>query len=251
MININPLKFFGNWFEGHALDLHTISSTFLGYDGFGHKVFENKYSDLGSLLYKLKYKQDQNVLIDIVEVAIHFINNRWKDIIMKVFIGGSRKISRLNKEIKIRIDNLIKSNSIILIGDANGVDKSIQAYLQLKNYPNVYIYCVNNTCRNNLGDWEVRNIRYDSFKKDYKYYSSKDIKMANETDFGFMIWDGESKGTLNNMINLIRQNKKVLLYFSPKKAFYNISNFTDLNSVCPKFHNQNSEIVPNLFSELQ
>lgn len=166
---------------------------------------------------------------------------------MKVFIGGSRKISRINQDIKIRIDNLIKSNSIILIGDANGVDKSIQAYLKSKNYQIVYIYCVNNECRNNLGGWDVRYTRYDSSKKDYQYFSSKDIKMANETEFGFMIWDGESKGTLNNIINLIRQNKKILLYFSPKKAFYNISNFTDLNSVFPKFHNLGSEIVPKLF----
>ncbi len=170
---------------------------------------------------------------------------------MKVFIGGSRKISRINQDIKIRIDNIINSNSTILIGDANGVDKSIQAYLKSINYQNVYIYCINNECRNNLGDWEVKYIRYDSIKKDYKYYSAKDIKMANDTDFGFMIWDGDSKGTLNNIINLIRQNKKILLYFSPKKTFYNISNFTDLNSIFPKFHNLSSEIVPKLFSELQ
>lgn len=170
---------------------------------------------------------------------------------MKVFIGGSRKISKINREIKIRIDNLIKSNSTILIGDANGVDKSIQAYLKSKNYQSVYIYCVNYECRNNLGGWDVRYTRYESYKKDYKYYSSKDVKMANETDFGFMIWDGESKGTLNNVINLIRQNKKVLLYFSPDKAFYNISNFNELISIFPKFHNLSSEIVPKLFSELQ
>jgi len=170
---------------------------------------------------------------------------------MKVFIGGSRKISRINQEIKNRIDNLIKNNSIILIGDANGVDKSIQAYLFSKNYKNVYIFCVNNECRNNLGEWEVRHISYDSYKKDYKYYSSKDINMAKETDFGFMIWDGESKGTLNNIINLIKQKKKVLVYFSPKKAFYNIGNFADLNSIFPKCRDLSSEIFPNLFSELQ
>ena len=61
---------------------------------------------------------------------------------MKVFIGGSRKISRLNQEIKVRIDNLIKNNSIILIGDANGVDKSIQAYLKFKKLPKrIYLLC--------------------------------------------------------------------------------------------------------------
>ncbi|MCX5894046.1 MAG: hypothetical protein NTW80_13985 [Deltaproteobacteria bacterium] len=170
---------------------------------------------------------------------------------MKVFIGGSRKISKLNKEIKLRIDALIAQNFIVLIGDANGVDKSIQTYLFSKNYKNVHIFCVNNLCRNNVGGWKVRNISYDSSRKDYKYYSSKDIEMAKETDYGFMIWDGESKGTLNNIINLIIQRKKVLVYFSPEKIFHNINNFTDLNSVFPKCHNLTSEMSSNLFSELQ
>ncbi|MGP8051898.1 MAG: hypothetical protein ACLPYB_14970 [Desulfobaccales bacterium] len=169
---------------------------------------------------------------------------------MKVFIGGSRKIAKLNREIKNRIDNIIKNDFIILIGDANGVDKSIQQYLFSQKYKNVYVFCVNNECRNNVGSWIVKRIQSNHSKKDYKYYSSKDIQMANETDFGFMIWDGESKGTLNNVINLIRQNKKLLLYFSPEKAFYNISNFTELNSIFPKFHKLSSEIVPELFSEL-
>ena len=30
MINVSPIKLSGNWFEGFALDLHTISSEFLG-----------------------------------------------------------------------------------------------------------------------------------------------------------------------------------------------------------------------------
>ena len=35
MVTINPRKVFGNWFEGYTLDLHTISSIFLGYDEYG------------------------------------------------------------------------------------------------------------------------------------------------------------------------------------------------------------------------
>jgi len=168
---------------------------------------------------------------------------------MKVFIGGSRKLSKINQQIKIRIDNIINKNFIILIGDANGVDKSIQAYLFSKNYKNVIIFCVNKQCRNNIGGWRIRHIEYDSKIRDYKYYSSKDIVMANESHFGFMIWDGESKGTLNNIVNLLRQEKRVLVYFSPKKIFYDINNFSDLNSAFPKYHDLGFEIVPNLFTE--
>lgn len=170
---------------------------------------------------------------------------------MKVFIGGSRKISKINQEIKSRIDNFIRNNFIILIGDANGVDKSVQTYLLSKNYRNVYVYCVNNECRNNIGGWGIRNIKSNSHRKDFKYYSSKDNDMAQETDFGFMIWDGESKGTLNNIINLLKQKKKVSVYFSPRKIFYDIKDFADLNDAFPKYHNLNSELVPDLFSELR
>ncbi len=32
MVTINPIKLSGNWTEGYALDIHTIDSTFIGYD---------------------------------------------------------------------------------------------------------------------------------------------------------------------------------------------------------------------------
>lgn len=62
MINISPIKLPGNWFEGFALDLHTISSEFLGYDEYGHEVFDTKRSEMGELLYRLKYGSDKSVL---------------------------------------------------------------------------------------------------------------------------------------------------------------------------------------------
>lgn len=34
--------------------------------------------------------------------------------------------------------------------------------------------------------------------------------MAKAADYGFMIWNGKSKGTLNNIINLVQYNKNVL-----------------------------------------
>ncbi len=80
MININPRKIFGNWFEGYALDLHTISSEFVGYDEFGHHKFETRRSELGELLYRLKYTQDINAIDDIIEVSTDFINIKWDDI---------------------------------------------------------------------------------------------------------------------------------------------------------------------------
>ena len=44
---------------------------------------------------------------------------------MKVFIGGSRKISRLNDSLRKRIEQMIQKNLQILLGAANGADKAV------------------------------------------------------------------------------------------------------------------------------
>ena len=52
----------------------------------------------------------------------------------KVFIAGSRRLSRLNAEVKRRIDTMIEKDFTILVGDANGADKAVQRYLAEKGY---------------------------------------------------------------------------------------------------------------------
>jgi phosphoribosylpyrophosphate synthetase len=71
MINISPIKLSDNWFEGFALDLHTLSSEFSGYDEFGHEVFDTKRSAIGALLYRLKYKSDKSSLKEILDVTVN------------------------------------------------------------------------------------------------------------------------------------------------------------------------------------
>jgi competence protein ComFC len=78
MITINPKKLYGSWFEGYALDLHTLSSEFLGYDAYGHADFATKRSELGELLYKLKNKSDKSVINDIVNIVVNFLRIGWK-----------------------------------------------------------------------------------------------------------------------------------------------------------------------------
>ena len=149
----------------------------------------------------------------------------------KVFIGGSIKLSRINKEIKQRIDNIINNGYTIIIGDANGIDKSIQQYLFLKKYNDVVVFCSGGQCRNNIGHWKTRHIDADSDLKGRDFYTLKDNELPKDADFGMMIWDGKSSGTLNNIMNLIKLNKKLLLYLSPHKRFYTITNIADLKSI--------------------
>jgi hypothetical protein len=46
----------------------------------------------------------------------------------KVFVGGSRKISRLNEQVRKRLDQIIEKQLQVLLGDANGADKADDLY---------------------------------------------------------------------------------------------------------------------------
>jgi predicted amidophosphoribosyltransferase len=78
MVAINPLKLTGNWTQGYALDIHTIDSILIGHDEYGHEVFDTKRSEMGELLYRLKYKSDKAVLVEIIDTVSNFLVNLWK-----------------------------------------------------------------------------------------------------------------------------------------------------------------------------
>jgi competence protein ComFC len=69
MVDIKPTKIPGRWRNGFALDLHTTKSELLGHDEYGHPQFESRRSEIGELLYKLKFRQDKSVIPEIAEVA--------------------------------------------------------------------------------------------------------------------------------------------------------------------------------------
>lgn len=75
MASFAPREILGNWRKGFALDLHTISSEFIGHDEFGRPQFDTKRSELGELLYRLKYNRDASVVPEIVSAALQFIKS--------------------------------------------------------------------------------------------------------------------------------------------------------------------------------
>jgi hypothetical protein len=151
-----------------------------------------------------------------------------------VFIGGSRKLSKLNKKVTQILDRVIDKGFIVLVGDANGADKAVQNYLVNKKYNNVRIYCMQNGCRNNLGNWQTKTIEAPVGKTGFQYYSTKDLKMAQNADYGFMLWDSKSRGTLNNIHNLLKENKKVVVYLAPLKSVNTITSINDLKMIMEK-----------------
>ncbi|HBY20223.1 MAG: hypothetical protein A2Y24_00210 [Clostridiales bacterium GWE2_32_10] len=156
---------------------------------------------------------------------------------MKVFIAGARAISNLNDDIKNRLRTIYIKKITVLIGDANGVDKAVQKFFYDVRYKDVIVYAMEGRTRNNIGNWNVENVELDGKKTGFEYYATKDLKMAEDADYGFMIWNGKSKGTLNNIINMVELNKKTLVYFMPKNQYYCINDkedFKKLINICDK-----------------
>ncbi len=89
------------------------------------------------------------------------------------------------------------------------------------------MYCMDR-CRNNLGAWPSKQISRPGASKGFAYYAAKDLAMAEDAKCGFMLWDGRSKGTLNNIQNLIKSGKKTLVYMAPGKALHKLSSEKDL-----------------------
>lgn len=143
-----------------------------------------------------------------------------------VFIGGSRHVSRLPPEIKQRLDNVIASRHHVVVGDANGADKAVQKYFHDAAYEKVTVFCSGEP-RNNLGPWPTRKITPPRHVTGFQFYAAKDREMAREADFGLMIWDGKSPGTVLNVLRLVRAGKIAVLFSAPDKRAINIKGPTD------------------------
>lgn len=164
-----------------------------------------------------------------------------------VFVAGSRHISRLPAEVKGRIDTMVEKGFQILVGDANGADKAVQTYLAGKAYRSVLVHCMERHCRNNVGLWPTREVAAPKGVRGFDFYSLKDRVMADAAEYGLMLWDGKSKGTINNVVNLSRRGKPVVVYVAPKQRFLTVKTFDDLRDVLAEGE---TESVERVVSEL-
>ena len=148
-----------------------------------------------------------------------------------VFLSGSRKISRLNDAVRLRIQNIVDQGLDIIVGDANGADRAFQGFLSGQHYRNVVVFCSGKDCRNNLGDWQVHQVSVDPKLQGRAFYTQKDKAMASRADYGFVLWDGKSAGSINNVVQLLKDRKKVVVYLSPKKHFVTLSELAEVNDL--------------------
>jgi predicted amidophosphoribosyltransferase len=75
-MQLNPRRVPGCWDDGFTLDLHIRSSDFLGYNDYGHPQFDTTRTELGELLYRLKYKSDQSAIAPIAQAVCDFVQ-KW------------------------------------------------------------------------------------------------------------------------------------------------------------------------------
>jgi hypothetical protein len=150
----------------------------------------------------------------------------------KIFIAGSMSIKHLDSKVKSRIDNIIDAGFTVLVGDADGVDFAVQMYLHQRDVNRVIVYCSGAEPRRNVGDWPVRRVQVKHARSGSRaFFTAKDVEMAKTADFGLMIWDAKSVGTLRNVIELLCRNKKSVVFINTAKQFRTIGEVSQLENL--------------------
>ncbi len=149
----------------------------------------------------------------------------------KVFVSGSMKIKNLDDKVIDRLNNIVASKYYVIVGDADGVDSSIQEYLKLRGVSSVTVYCSGEKPRNNLGRWDTKTIVTTSEPGTRAYFTAKDKTMAADCDYGFMVWDARSTGTLSNAIELVERKKIALVYINKVKQFLKVKDVQDIEKL--------------------
>lgn len=109
-VDVHPTEVKGAWDRGYVLDKHTLSSTMIGYNEFGHPEFDTQRSQLGEMVYRLKYKSDKSVLPSIVETVREFVRKCSLEVDLIVPVPASK--SRLQQPVIEIAEGLSKTLGI-------------------------------------------------------------------------------------------------------------------------------------------
>ena len=124
-----------------------------------------------------------------------------------IFLGGSKIINSLTPAMKEKIVEFMNIGHNIIIGDSMGADKEMQKVLEENNYKKVTVYYSGDRPRVNLGNWKTKHISSNKFMSDYERQKLKDNQMAKDCDYGYMLLQGLTKGTIANINKLLELNK--------------------------------------------
>lgn len=148
-----------------------------------------------------------------------------------VFIAGSMTIKRLDHLVQERMMNIIVSDFDVVVGDADGVDTSIQLFLADNGAQRATVYCTGDRPRNNVGEFPVHRVTTYHSPGSRAFFTAKDIEMAKAADYGLMIWDAKSTGTLSNVIELLTNKKSSWVFVNKDKRFKPVKDVADLEEL--------------------
>lgn len=137
-----------------------------------------------------------------------------------VFISGSSKTQfedsgyyrkELPKEIQNKIEQYMNEKKTILVGDAPGIDRQVQDFLNDRGYMDVEVYSPGKKVRYSANEkWNTNLVDVpDAEEGSGEWLRGKDEAMTNRADEGLaVILDEGAKATRNNIERLGSQNKK-------------------------------------------
>lgn len=148
-----------------------------------------------------------------------------------VFIGGSIDIRELDPEVKARIDRAIAQGDTLVIGESAGIDSCVQAYLQERGAGCAVVYSSGSEPpRSNVGDWPVEHVEVTHAEPGTRaFFAGKDTALAQAADWGLMVWNGRSSGTLRDVVELLRRGKTSVVFLHENKVFVEVRSLGDFD----------------------
>ncbi len=137
-----------------------------------------------------------------------------------IFLGGSKIINRLDDSINEDLIEFMNLGHNILIGDSLGADFQMQKLLAENGYPFVTVYYSGDRPRFNFGNWKTKHVSSNKYLSDYERQKLKDNQMVLDSDFGYMLLQGQTKGTMANINKLLEENKSCYVMMHDKNGCY-------------------------------
>jgi predicted amidophosphoribosyltransferase len=135
------IELVGNWKKGFAYDVHTLDSIYMGPDEYGHDRWKTTRTDMGKLVYQLKYRGDKSAAGKIVDLLGKYKGLEKMDAIIPIPSTKQDRavqpVYEIARELGTRIDVPVMEN--VLKKQAGGselkdVDDSEERKKLLKRY---------------------------------------------------------------------------------------------------------------------
>jgi len=162
-VNVKELE--GIWDKGFSLDKHTISSTPIGYNDYGHMQFDTIRPEAGEALFQLKYRSDFTQILIIASQMYESLAEKYPFVSFIVPMPASKQRQRQPvTEIARSLANLmkvpcldeflIKNKATPAMKDIDGRDEKVKT---LEN-----AFSINDTLRDGLYDVLVVDDLFDT-----------------------------------------------------------------------------------------